>query len=103
MGPFFVITVASTAGYVARFSVEFTENGTKQTSNSGDFTEGNQQVVNVPYDATDIFLKVEGAVFIGDWNTIFTESWLAAPDSPVCYKIWGITTNMKHEPVTCPS
>jgi hypothetical protein len=103
MEPFFVITVASTGAYVARFSVAFTENGTKQTANSGNFTSGTQKAVNIPSDATDIFLKVEGEVFIDDWNTIFTEQWASAPDAPICFKIWGITTDMHHEQVACPS
>jgi hypothetical protein len=101
MEPFFVITVACNGAYVARFSVTFTEAGKQQTSNSGNITVGVQKAVDIPGDATNIFLKVEGEVFIDDWNTIFTEQWASAPDGPVCYEVTGTITSMHHEQVSC--
>jgi hypothetical protein len=101
MEPFFVITVSSKAAYVARFSVAFTESGNQQTSNSGNFTAGTQKAVQVPSNATALFLKVEGEAFIDDWNTIFTQQWPSAPDAPVCYEVSGTITDMHHEQVTC--
>ena len=88
------ITIRNSGGYVAKFTVEYTEGGHRVTKDSGKFTVGTNESVPIPEGATDIFLKVEEYVFFGSTSTVFTERF----SGPVkkYYKIWGTTIAPNH-------
>lgn len=93
------ITVRNEGGYVARFSLTYVLGGINFSTDSGNFTYGQSKSLPIPAGATDIHLKVEVAIFIGVWSTIFTQNF-AAPVTK-CYKIWGITLKPKWEEISC--
>lgn len=84
-------------GYVARFSVTYNLKGKKYRKESGDFPFRLSRSLNIPAGATDIVLKVEKAVFIGVWRSIFKK---AFPE-PITkrYKVWGVTWKSQYREI----
>ena len=69
------VMVRNEGGYVARFSVDFGTNGTRQERQSGDFTAGVNKSVDLPDGAKDIHVKAEAMTGLiwNPWSTIFEQ------------------------------
>lgn len=94
------ILVENDGGFVARFSVQYQEEGRTITSDSGNFTLGTSKAIRIPPGATDIFVKLEEEYFIDAWSTVCTFSF----NNPVtkCYELSGTTLNAKCNEKPCP-
>ena len=89
------ISVYSTGAYVAKFTLDYTFNGTRMSQESDSITAGVTKTLDIPAGATDITLHVKDAVFFGAWSPIFSKHF----DTPVCkkYHIWGTTLDTDWE------
>lgn len=93
------ILVRCEGGFVAKFTLKYKYKGQEFSKHSGDITVGVNKSASMPAGATDIHLKVEEAVFIGTWSTIFTKNY----SGPVteCFKVYGTTLSPKYAKISC--
>ncbi|WP_135507015.1 thiol-activated cytolysin C-terminal domain-containing protein [Roseovarius aestuariivivens] len=87
------VCVKNEGGFVARFEVDYTENGKKIHNHSGDFTAGVQKCIRAPEDATNVFVSVQEAWFINSWSTVCEKGFNAPQDVNVT--VSGTTLNAK--------
>ena len=73
-----VIVIRNGGGYIARFSVRFTNDERKHnTRESGIFTVGVNKSIEFPFESKDIIVKAEAMWGLG-WSTIFTKEFSTA-------------------------
>lgn len=92
------ITVKNDGAYIARFSIQYTINGSVQKETADGLVAGQKKTLDIPANATEISLTVQDLIYI-HWHTIFKAEF----ESPVtnCYKVWGTIFGSKWAQVDC--
>ena len=85
------MAIKNYGAYVARFALSYTDQGRDVYFNTGDMLSNQLRKYDVPFDASNVFLKVENLVFWGTWKTIYTQA-LAGYDQ-VCLELEGSSLN----------
>lgn len=90
------VTVRNSGGYIARFSMDWSELGTPVHKATGNFPAGSAKEIDIPATASNIRLKIEIMTFprpFETWKTVSTPQF----DAPVTrsYTLSGTTLNVK--------
>ena len=84
------VRVYNAGAYVAKFRIEFYQNGGWNTYYSGDFPAGQSRGLDIPVGACCVTVMVENFVFIAITREIFRQYF---DPSDRCYWIGGTTFN----------
>lgn len=89
------VTFFNEGGFVARFHLEYTFNGSRYIFDTGDMNLGNKKTYDIPPYATDIWLVAKeqtGLIWEG-WRNVFDLNFPSPPNN--CFKLYGTTLNPK--------
>jgi cytolysin (calcineurin-like family phosphatase) len=89
------VTFFNEGGFVARFELQYTDNGERFSFATGNMNLGNKKTYDIPPYATDIWLlgkEQTGLVWEG-WRTVFELNLSQPPNK--CYKLYNTTLNPK--------
>ena len=89
------ITVFNEGGFVAKFKLQYTENGEPRSFETGDMPIGNKKTYILPPHAKDVWLQAweqTGLVWEG-WRQVFDLRFSSPPNQ--CFKLYGTTLNPK--------
>jgi hypothetical protein len=67
-----IITVKNEGWFVARFSVQYLQNGETRTKESGSFSKLFARVLQLPADASQILLTMEIETTVNQWSVVAT-------------------------------
>ena len=83
------ITIRNKGAYIARCSISYSSLGVVTTHKSENLYAGQEELKEIPKDASNIQLKVENMVLIADWRTLFEGEII--PTVSFCLNIAGTT------------
>ncbi|MGJ8743656.1 RICIN domain-containing protein [Polaribacter sp.] len=90
------VTFFNQAGYVAKYSLSYTLNGSTKSFSTGNIALGNKKRFTIPGKATNIKIKGEGKTGLlwEMWRTTFSKTYNSPPNK--CFKSYGTTLNQKY-------